>query len=103
MGTPKKPAAPKPPAAPKAPTAPKPDDAPKAGENIKPPASGEPVKALSVQAKREGFRRAGRAWSKEATVVPLTDLTEAEIEQLRSEPMLTVAEVEIPAVAEVAE
>lgn len=54
-------------------------------------------KALSVQASRDGFRRAGRAWSKEETVVPLNELTEEQIEQLKDEPALTVTEVEIDA------
>lgn len=52
-------------------------------------------KVLSVQASREGFRRAGRAWGKEATIVPLNELTEDQIEQLKSDPALTVAEFEL--------
>lgn len=64
--------------------------------DIKPPAA-RTVKALSVQSGREGFRRAGRAWSKEAVVVPLSELSEGQIEQLRNEAMLTVTETDIPA------
>lgn len=55
------------------------------------------VPALSVVAAREGFRRAGRAWSKECIVVPLSELTEEQIEQIKNESVLTVTEVEIPA------
>lgn len=59
------------------------------------------VPALSVTSSREGFRRAGRAWSKEATVVKLSDLNEEQIAQIKGEAMLTVAEVEVEeAVAE---
>ena len=54
-------------------------------------------KALRVRSSADGFRRAGRAWTKEAAVVPLSELTKAEIEQIRNEPMLAVTEVEIPA------
>lgn len=60
-----------------------------------PQAPAKTSKALSVQSSREGFRRAGRAWSREATVVPLADLTEDQIEQLRNEPALTVVEIEM--------
>ena len=91
MAAPKKPAAPKPPAEQK------PDEVKKDDENTAPPVSVEMVKALRVQAKRHGFRRAGRAWNKEAVDVPLSELTQDEIEQIRNEAMLTVAEVEIPA------
>lgn len=55
------------------------------------------VPALSVQSAREGFRRAGRAWSKEATVVVLSELSEEQIDQIKNETVLTVTEVEIPA------
>lgn len=63
--------------------------------------SGKTVKvlALSVTAKRDGFRRAGRAWSKEATVVALADLTKEEIKQITNEPMLTVEKSETDATA----
>lgn len=72
-----------------------------AGSGENPPAdskdTAKTVKALSVQSSQQGFRRAGRAWSKEATVMPLAELTEEQIEQIKNEPMLTVDEVEIPA------
>ncbi len=46
--------------------------------------------AFEVTAKREGFRRAGRAWSKAPTRVEVADLTEAEQMAILSEPMLEV-------------
>lgn len=64
--------------------------------DIKPPVA-RTVKALSVQSSRAGFRRAGRAWSKEAAVVPLSELTEGQIDQIRNEAMLTVTDIDIPA------
>ena len=53
------------------------------------------VPALSVASSREGFRRAGRAWSKEATVVKLSDLSKEQIVQIKDEVLLTVTEVEV--------
>lgn len=53
----------------------------------------DPVIGLRITAAREGFRRAGRAWSKQPTVVPVADLTDAEVDALMAEPLLTVEEV----------
>lgn len=46
--------------------------------------------ALLVTAKRDGFRRCNRAWSKEQTRVPIDELTADEVETLLAEPMLDV-------------
>lgn len=53
------------------------------------------VPALSVVSGREGFRRAGRAWGKEATVVKLSELSKDQIAQIKGEALLTVAAVEV--------
>ena len=53
------------------------------------------MKALKVTAKREGFRRGGRAWSAQGTIVPLGQLTAGEVEQLFAEPMLVVEGITI--------
>lgn len=53
------------------------------------------VPALSVASSREGFRRAGRSWNKEVTVVKLSELTKEQIAQIKGEELLTVSEVEI--------
>lgn len=66
------------------------------GADATPPVTAKTAKALSVQSSREGFRRAGRVWGKEATVVPLSELTEVQIDQIKKESVLTVTEVEIP-------
>ncbi len=47
---------------------------------------------LTITARRDGFRRAGRAWSTEPTTVEASDFSEEQITALRSDPMLTVSE-----------
>lgn len=54
------------------------------------------VKGLRITAKREGFRRAGRAWSMTPTDVTLADLSDEEISALKAETMLTVEEITLP-------
>lgn len=54
------------------------------------------TKTIRVTAKRDGFRRAGRAWSG-TTEVPAGDLSKAQLAQLKSEPMLVVDEIDAPA------
>lgn len=46
---------------------------------------------IVVAAMKDGFRRAGRAWSKEPTTVSLDEFTREQIEALATEPMLAVA------------
>ncbi len=46
-----------------------------------------------ITARRDGFRRAGRAWSVAPTRVDVDDFSAEELAALRAEPMLTVAEV----------
>jgi hypothetical protein len=60
------------------------------------------IKVLRVAAKRDSFRRAGRAFTREATDLPLADLKKGEIEALKSEPNLVVveADAEVPAAAD---
>jgi hypothetical protein len=53
---------------------------------------------LQVTAKRDGFRRAGRAWHGTSTV-PLDELSEEQCLQLTSEPMLVTLLIELPAEA----
>ena len=52
--------------------------------------------ALTVTSRREGFRRAGRAWSTTPVTVPVVEFTEDEIVALGRDPMLVVAAVELP-------
>lgn len=74
---------------------------PPAAPDIKPGLPDAPkdgaVRALRISAKREGFRRAGRAWSVSPTEVLLAELTENEIAMLKAEMiMLTVEEINLP-------
>ena len=46
---------------------------------------------LRIVSRVEGFRRAGRAWSTQPTVVALADLTEQQRCALQGEPRLAVA------------
>lgn len=55
------------------------------------------VKALSITSSREGFRRAGYAFGKEAKVIPLADLSKNQLSQIRAEGFLAVSEIEIDA------
>ena len=45
---------------------------------------------LTITAKQDGFRRAGRAWSKEPTEVDSGEFSKEELEALKHEPMLVV-------------
>lgn len=51
------------------------------------------VQVLYVVAKREGFRRAGMAFGSEKTRLVVSKLTDEQIDQLKTEPMLVVTEV----------
>lgn len=62
--------------------------------------AGEATKAIEVIAKTEVFYRAGRQWGQNPTVVPLDELTEGELQELRDEPMLIVRDVDIKAEGE---
>jgi len=63
-----------------------------AGQTITPESTG----GLEVTSTRDGFRRAGFAWSKKPTVVPCADLTQEQIDMLINEPALAVREVDLP-------
>lgn len=55
---------------------------------------GDPVvTALLVTARHDGFRRAGRSWSRQPTRVEIEELSEAEIAVLYAEPLLDVVGV----------
>lgn len=48
---------------------------------------------LRITSAIDGFRRAGRAWSKTPIDVALADLTEEQIALLEAEPMLNIVEL----------
>lgn len=66
------------------------------GTSNKNGAAGPAGKGLKVVPKKDGFRRAGRVFTGEGQVIPYEDLTEQEVEQLTTEPMLVVMEVDLP-------
>lgn len=45
---------------------------------------------IVVTSSQEGFRRAGRAWSKTPTKIDVTELTQEQLDSILREPMLTV-------------
>lgn len=51
------------------------------------------VEAIVVTSEIEGFRRAGRAWSRTPTTVPIDELSEEQIMALEQESLLQVAYV----------
>lgn len=57
------------------------------------PAAEPVVSAFIVTAQVDGFRRAGRAWSREATRVSADEFSADEIAALLAEPMLDVLPV----------
>ncbi len=83
-------------ATPATPVVEKTESSPEGGESAAAedaPGTSPVVTQLIVSAKAEGFRRAGRAWSKLAESVNAEDFTDAQIEALLSEPMLDVTVV----------
>jgi hypothetical protein len=64
-------------------------------------ASGPEGKGLKVVPKRDGFRRAGYVFSGDGQTIPYADLTADQVELLKGEPMLVVAEVDLPKEEEV--
>lgn len=48
------------------------------------------VTHVQVKSLRDGFRRAGRAWSTSPELVPIDEFSDEQIEQLATEPMLSV-------------
>ncbi|WP_241116107.1 hypothetical protein [Achromobacter xylosoxidans] len=53
------------------------------------------AKALKVVPRAESFRRAGRAFAGE-TVIPLSELTDEQFEQLTTEPQLVTMLIDLP-------
>lgn len=64
-----------------------------------PAADTGPVAALSVRSRPESFCRCGRRFTREATLIPLAELTEEEVARLAAEPQLAVEHTEIAPVA----
>ncbi|MDP2153809.1 MAG: HI1506-related protein [Methylotenera sp.] len=65
-----------------------------------PKAQAKKVKALQVVSAREGFRRGGHVFGRDAVVLKIEDLTKEQIKQIKDERLLAVSEVEIEVAAE---
>lgn len=61
---------------------------------LPPPAK---IAGLRIHAKKAGFRRAGRAWGVAPVDLPVTDFNRQQLAQLRAEPLLVVADIELDA------
>jgi len=48
------------------------------------------IAAVEVRCEIDGFRRAGRVWSRQPLVVPLAELSDEQLLQLEAEPLLSV-------------
>lgn len=62
-----------------------------------PKAAGPAGRGLKVICAREGFRRAGRVFGREAVTIPLAELSEDEHQAILAEPALASVEVDLAA------
>jgi hypothetical protein len=63
-------------------------------------AAGPANKGLKVVCATEGFRRGGRAFGREAVIVPLSELSADQAQAILEEPRLAAVEVDIETTAE---
>jgi len=54
----------------------------------------ETIPGIKVTTKKDGFRRGGREWHG-ATELPIEELSEEQLKQVRQEKMLIVSDIEI--------
>lgn len=64
---------------------------------------GTGVPGIRVTSRVAGFRRAGRSWSASPTEVAISELSDAELAQIRSERQLSVIDIAIPVLPELPE
>jgi hypothetical protein len=55
---------------------------------------------LEVSSMQDGYRRCGRAWTRDPQIVPLDDFDEAQVAILRNDPGLRVFAVQLPTAGE---
>lgn len=58
--------------------------------------SGKSIRGLAVSSTRDGYRRAGREWTKEPITVPLSELSKEQRRLLEWDANIRVVEVDIP-------
>lgn len=61
------------------------------------PAAGPADRGLRIVSRPPRFLRCGREFGPEPRTIPLSELTDEEVERLKAEPLLVVIEVDIPA------
>lgn len=57
------------------------------------------AKKIIVKATRDGFRRAGHSFNREGTVLEVASLSKDQLEAIKAEPMLVVADYAEPKAA----
>lgn len=72
-------------------------DEPTREASTKTKAKAKAVPALRIRSVPESFCRAGRRWTREVQVVPLSEFTPDQVEALMAEPNLAVVETELEA------
>lgn len=77
----------------------------KAPETKSPAAKAAKVKvaAIKVSSAREGFRRGGHVFGREAVTLLVSDLSKDQLAQIKGERLLAVADVEVDVEAKAAE
>lgn len=63
-------------------------------------AAGPATRGLKVTARPASFRRGGHTFSGEAKTIPLSELSDEQVEQITTDPNLVVQEVDIEPPAE---
>jgi hypothetical protein len=58
--------------------------------------AGSADKGLKIVARKDSFRRCGRVFGAEPTVISLADLSEDDVTTLKDEPQLVVVECDMP-------
>lgn len=69
-------------------------------DDKKPEKKAKKQQALRISSKTDSLRRAGLAFTKEPTAIPLANLKKEQVAALKAERMLVVEEVEIDTAAE---
>ena len=68
--------------------------------NTRSKAAGPATKGLKVTSRPASFRRGGHTFSGEPKTIPLSELTDTQVEQITTDPSLVVQEVDIEAPTE---
>lgn len=64
---------------------------------VEPTDHAAPAALVRIRADRDGYRRGGRAWSRDFVVVDAAEFSAEQIAQIEADPRITVEPVEAPA------